>query len=88
MEFLSLGGEWEPSLPLVHVYFKRLWENKYEDYELICNGLLSTLYQVLFDEEAPCLSLEGKNIVKEYGDWYVTLDRVYIRNDGSTKPPH
>ena len=62
-----------------------LWETKYkEDYELICNGLFTTLYQVLFGEEAPCLSPEGKNIVKEYGDWYMTLDGVYIKIVGST----
>jgi hypothetical protein len=50
-----------------------LWENKYkEDSEFICNVLFSTLYQVLFNEEAPCLSAEGKKIVKEYGYWYMT----------------
>ena len=66
-----------------------LCENKYkEEYELICNGLFSTIYQVLFGEEAPCLSLEGQKIVKEYGDWYMTLDRVYIRIFGRTKAPH
>ena len=66
-----------------------LWENKYkEDYELICNGLFSTLYQIVFSEEAPCLSHEGKNIVREYGDWYMTLDGVYIRISGGIKPPH
>ena len=66
-----------------------LWENKYkEDYELICNGLFSTIYQVLFGEEASCLSPEGQKIVKEYGDWYMTPNGVYIRIFGSTKPPH
>jgi hypothetical protein len=66
-----------------------LWENKYkEDYELICNGLFSTLYQVIFGEEAPCLSPEGQKIVKEYGDCYMTPDEVYIRVASSTKPPH
>ena len=65
-----------------------LWEIKYkEDYELICNGLFPTLYQVLFSEEAPCLSPEGQKIVQEYGDWYMTPDEVYIRISG-TKPPH
>ena len=89
IEFPSLGWKWESNLLSVHVYCKMLWENKYkEDYELICNGLFSTLYQVLFGEEAPCLSPEGKKIVKEYGDWYMTLDRVYIKIVGSTKPPH
>ena len=67
-EYPSLGCRWEPNLPSVHVYWKILWENRYkEDYELIGNGLFSTLYQVLFGEEAPCISLEGKKIVKEYG---------------------
>lgn len=66
-----------------------LWEIKYkEDYELICNGLFPTLYQVLFGEEAPCLSLQGQKIVREYEDWYMTPIRVYIRISGSTKPPH
>ena len=66
-----------------------LWETKYkEDYELICNRLFPTLYQVLFSEEEPCLSPEGQKIVKEYGDWYMTLDKVYIRFVGSTKPSH
>ena len=66
-----------------------LWENKYkEDYELIYNGLFSTIYQVLFGEEAPCLSPKVQNIVKEYGDWYMTSDGVYIKISGSTKPPH
>ena len=66
-----------------------LWDAKYKkDYELICNGLFPTLYQVLFSEEAPCLSPEVKNIVKEYGDWYMTPDEVYISIAGSTNPPH
>jgi hypothetical protein len=66
-----------------------LWENKCkEDYELICNALFSTLYQFLFIEEAPCLSPEGQKIVKEYGDWYMTTDKVYIRIVGNTKPSH
>ena len=42
----------------------------------------------LIGEEEPCLSPKGKNIVKEYGDWYMTQDGVYIRIVGSTKPPH
>ena len=63
--------------------------NKYkEDYELICNGLFSTLYQVMFSEEAPCLSPEGQKIVKEYSDWYMTPDGVYIMISSSTKPLH
>ena len=65
------------------------WDNKYkEGYEFICNGLFSTLYQVLFGEEAPCLFPKGKKIVKEYGYWYMAPYRVYIRIVGSTKPPH
>ena len=89
IEFPSLGWKWEPNILSVHVYCKMLWENKYkEDYELICNGLFSTLYQVFFGEEAPCLSPEGQKIVKEYGDWYMTPYGVYIRISSSTKPPH
>ena len=73
LEFPSLGWKWESILLLIHVYYKMLWETKYkEDYELICNELFPTLYQVPFSEETPRLSLEGKKIVKEYGDWYMT----------------
>jgi hypothetical protein len=89
IEFPSLGWKWEPSLPSVHVYCKMLWENKYkEDYEFICNGLFFILYQVIFGEEAPCLSPEGKKIVKEYGDWYMTQNKVYIRIIGNANPLH
>ena len=52
------------------------------------NGLFSTPYQVIFDEEAPCMSPEGKKIVKEYDDWYMTPDGLYIRIVDSTKPLH
>ena len=77
----------QPSIK--HVYCKMLWDTKYkEDYELICNGLFPTLYQVLFSEEAPCLSPGGQKIVKEYGDWHMTPFVVYIRIVDSTKPPH
>ena len=66
-----------------------LWENKYkEDYELICNGLFAIIYQILFGEEGSCHSPKGQRIVKEYGDWYMKLDGVYIIISGSTKPPH
>ena len=66
-----------------------IWENKYkEDYELICNGLFSTIYQVFFGEETPCLFPEGKNIVKEYGDWNITVDELYIIIYDKTKAPH
>ena len=88
-EYPTLGWRWEPNLPSIHVYCKMLWENKYKkDYEWICNELFSTLYQVLFGEEAPCLSLEGKKLVKEYRDWYMTPVEVHIRIVGSMKPPH
>ena len=64
-------------------------EIKYtKDYEMICNKLFPTLYQVLFGEEAPCLSPEVQAVVREYGDWYMTPIRVYIRISGSTKPLH
>ena len=89
LEFPSLGWKWDSSLLLIHVYYKMLLETKYkEDYELICNELFPTLYQVLLGEEEPCLSPEGQKIVKEYGYWYMTLVRVYIKTVGSTKPPH
>ena len=66
-----------------------LGENNYkEDYDQVCNKVFTTLYQVLFEEETPCLSTKGKAIVKEFQDWYMTLVRVYIRIVGSTKPPH
>ena len=42
----------------------------------------------MFNEESPCLCTEGKKIVKEYGDWYMTPDGVYIRIVNSTKAPH
>ena len=87
-EYPTLGWRWEPNLPSNHVYCKMLWENKFKEvYEWICNELFSTLYQVLFGEEAPCLSSEGQKIVKEYGDWYMTPDIVYIKISGRTKPP-
>ena len=89
LDFPSLGWKWESNLPSIHVYCKMLWETKYkEDYEIICNKLFLTLYQVLFGEEAPCLSPEGQAIVKQYGDWYMAPIRVYIKISGSTKPPH
>ena len=89
LEFPSLRWKWESNLPSIHVYCKMLWETKYkEDYELICNRLFPTLYQVLLGEEAPCLSPEGQKIVKEYGDWYMTPIKVYIRIVSSTNPPH
>ena len=73
LEFPSLGWKWESNFPSIHVYCKMLWETKYkEDYEVICNKLFPTLYQVLFGEEAPCMSHKGQEIVKEYGDWYMT----------------
>lgn len=88
-EYISLGWKWESNLSSIHVYCKMIWENKYkEDNELICNGLFSKIYQVLFGEEAPCLSPEGKNIAKEYGDWYMTPDGAYIIISDSTKAPH
>ena len=89
LEFPSLEWKWEPSLPSIHVYWKMLWENKYqEDYDQVSNKFFPTLYQVLFEEETSCLSTKGQAIVKEFGDWYMTPVGVYIRIAGSTKPPH
>ena len=89
MESPSLEWKWEPSLPSVHVYYKMLWENKYkDDYDQICINFFPTLYETLFGEEIPCLSLVGQALVKELGDWYMTSTEVYIRIAGSTKPPH
>ena len=56
-EYPSLSWRWKLDLPSMHVYCKMLWERKYkEDYERICNGLFAPIYQILFGEEAPCLS--------------------------------
>ena len=88
-EYPTLGWRWEPNLPSIHVYCKMLWETKYkEDYEWICNELFSTLFRVIFGEEAPCPSPEGNKLVKEYIDWYMTPVGVYIIIVGSMKPPH
>jgi hypothetical protein len=74
-KYPSLGWKLKFGLPSIHIYCKMLWENKYrEDYGLICNGLFSTIYQVLFGEEASFLSPEVRKIVKEYGDQYRILD--------------
>jgi hypothetical protein len=59
-----------------------------EDYAWICNGLFSTLYQVIFGEEAPCLSPKQNNLVKEYRDWYKKPVGVYIIISSNKKPPH
>jgi hypothetical protein len=89
IKFPSLKWKWESIFPLVHVYCKIQWKTKYKkDYDRICNKVFPTLYQVLFGEEAPCISPKGQAIVKEYGDWYMIPIRVYIRITGSTKPPH
>ena len=56
-----------------------LRENKYkEDYDQIFNKFFPTLYETLFGEETPCLSLAGQAMVKELGDWYMTPTGVYI----------
>ena len=82
IKYPSLGWKWDPSLPLVHVYCKMLWDNKYkEDYELICNGLFPHCIKS-FSVKKHTMS------VKEYGDWYMIPDGVYIRIVGITKPPH
>jgi hypothetical protein len=44
--------------------------------------------KTLFEEETPCLSPEGQEIIKELGDWCMTPDGVYIRIARITKPPH
>ena len=41
-----------------------------------------------FGEEAPCLSPEGKKIVRAYGEWYMTFNGVYIRISVRNKAPH
>ena len=88
-EYPSLDWRWKPDLLSIHFYCKMLWENKYkEDSERICNDLFAPIYQILFSEEAPCLFLEGHNIVQEYGDWYMLSNGFYIRILGSIKSPH
>lgn len=88
-EYPYLIWKWNLDLPSIHVYCKMLWENKYnEDYERICNGLFAPIYQILFGEQAPCLSLEGHKTVKIYEDWYMTSNKVYNRMLGGTKVPH
>ena len=59
-EYMSLGWNWTPNLPSIHVYCKMLLENKYqEDYEIICNVLFAPIYQILFGEEQPFFSPKG-----------------------------
>ena len=87
-EYPSLGWKWDPSWPSIYVYCMILWEDKYkEDHEKICNGLFAPIYHILFGEKAPCMSPEGQALVQKYGNWYMTLDGVYLRMIGRTKAP-
>ena len=66
-----------------------LWENIYKkDYERICNGFFDPIYQIMFGEEAPCLSSKEQKMVQNYGDRCMTFDGVYIKMLGITKDLH
>ena len=74
-EYPTMGWKWDPSQSSIHVYYKIIWENKNKEYyERICNGLFTHIHDVLFGEEAPCISSEGQTLVQRYGSWYMTLD--------------
>ena len=72
-EYPYLSWRWKPNLLSIHVYYKMLWENKYnEDYQWISNDLFSPIYWVLFGKEEPRLSLEGKKYFKSI--WRLVQD--------------
>ena len=56
-EYPTMGWKWDPSQSWIHVYCKIFEENKYKEYyERIRNVLFTHIHQVLFGEEAPCIS--------------------------------
>lgn len=46
------------------------------------------LYQMIFEEEAPCMSHEAMKIVTKVANWFASLDGTYLKVFDCQKPPH
>jgi hypothetical protein len=89
ISFPTMGWDWNPSLPPIHIYFSELWDNNYKRYLYdICDHFMAPLFSVIFNHHPHRLSQGVIEDLKDIGDWYMGKHYTYIRVFGCTHAPH
>ena len=80
---------WHPLLPLVPVYYQKLWKFKYsEHYEYLCKVFLAPLYKLVFNKPCSIFVEESLQALDPLGDRYIERDGNYLWLYGCTSAPH
>ena len=58
------------------------------DYQRICNSLFSPLAGTVLSRYPLHMCEQAREATQAIGDWYVTLDGVYLKIHGATKTPY
>jgi hypothetical protein len=84
-----MGWSWLPTDATIHIYFKVLWEHKYQtNYQRIYENFLAPLYGFIFFISLPCMIDKAIKIIRWIEDWYLMEHGTYIRIYSAMKPPH
>ena len=84
-KFPNLGWNWQKNCPPIHIYYSNLWEDNFfcRIYE-ICDLFLGSMYHMIFKDDALAFSEKARDLIVEYGDWYMGESFSYFIIWGST----
>ena len=72
----------------MYIAYKLLWaQNYHRYYREICEHFIMPLYTLHFLTECNCMSEEAFKVIKEFGDYYLTEDGLYVRMYGGSIAP-
>lgn len=84
-----MGWNWTTYEFLTHVYYFRLWDNKYKKHFVdICDNLMSPLHFLIFNKIYSRLTNVEKEEINPTGYWYIEEQYIYFRIYGLFKAPH
>lgn len=85
----GMSWTWSPKEPVVHIYCKLLSECSYKGVmEKLTEHFLIPLYNMIFEEDLPCMSREKMEAVSELAGWFASPNGTYLRVFGGQKSPH
>lgn len=87
--FPGMGWTWSPKEHNVHIYCKTILECIHQGVmETMTDHFLIPLYEMIFEEEPPCMSCEAMETMAELVDWFASLDHIYLIVFGRQKSRH
>ena len=84
--FMKLNCTWDCTNTPIYASYQIIWAHKYSSfYKLICKEFLMPLHKLIFLKECNCMFECAMEIICEYGGYYFSKERTYLRMYGGSR---